>query len=153
MAGGEGNSLNAAQQSSTVFEVGNVKLLRVAEKSYTFPKKSRLSGRPAFAGVYAAGVKFVRGPLVLFSSPNGSACIKSGLSVSRRVGNAVRRNRIKRLLRESFRLLQHDLPTGYDIVIVVRPHEPLTLTEYKKHIAALMDKSQAVWTRRQGTIP
>ena len=39
------------------------------------------------------------------------------------------RNRIRRLIRESFRLLQHDLPRGYDFVVTLRPHEPLAQAE------------------------
>lgn len=63
-----------------------------------------------------------------------------GIQTGRRVGSAVRRNRIKRLLREAFRLMQHDFPRGYDLVIVVRPHEPLILAEYQRILSALMVK-------------
>ena len=63
-----------------------------------------------------------------------------GLSVAARVGTAPRRNRIKRLLREAFRLMQHDFPRPYDLVIVVRPHEPLILAEYQRILRALMVK-------------
>jgi ribonuclease P protein component len=71
-----------------------------------------------------------------------------GLSVSRKVGTAPRRNRIKRLLRESFRLLQHDFTRGYDLIIVVRPHDPLILAEYQRILSALMVKLHAAWVKR-----
>jgi ribonuclease P protein component len=64
------------------------------------------------------------------------------------VGSAVRRNRIKRLLRESFRLLQHDLPQGYDLLVVVRPHEPLMLADYQKLLSALLVKLHNTWRQR-----
>jgi len=98
---------------------------------YTFPRKMRLSGRSAFSAVYSARCRKVQGPIVVHGRPNDLAHLRLGLSLSRRVGNAVARNRIKRLLRESFRHLQHDLPGGYDLVIVVRPHEPLSLATYQ----------------------
>ena len=76
-----------------------------------------------------------------------------GLSVSRRVGTAPRRNRIKRMLRESFRLLQHELPGGYDWIVVVRAHEPLKLTEYQDLLRRLTVKLQSIWSKRRENRP
>ena len=44
------------------------------------------------------------------------------------------------MLRESFRLLQHDLPSGYDLMIVVRPHRPMAMGEYREMLLALAVK-------------
>ena len=93
-------------------------------KTHGFPPSHRLSGKNAFAAVYAAGAKQSRGPIALYSLPNAFSHYRWGLSVSRRVGSAVQRNRAKRMLRESIRLLQGDFPAAYDVVIVVRPHQP-----------------------------
>src|SRR5580692_4492104 len=120
--------------------------------SYRFPRTHRLSGQVAFAAVYAAAAKQSRGPLTVYSKLNDLPHCRWGLSVSRRVGNAPRRNRIKRLLRESIRLGQHNFPKGYDIVIVVRPHEPLILAEYQKLLSALMAKTHAHWLSKPPTI-
>jgi ribonuclease P protein component len=120
--------------------------------SYRFLRTHRLSGQVAFAAVYAAAVKQSRGPLAIYSKQNDLPHCRWGLSVSRRVGNAVRRNRVKRLLRESIRLGQHDFPKGYDIVIVVRPHEPLILAEYQKLLSALMVKTHNHWLNIPPTI-
>jgi ribonuclease P protein component len=101
----------------------------------------RLSGKLAFERVYENAVKQTRGPLKAFCMPNGLTHARLGLSVSRRVGTAPRRNRIKRLLRESFRLLPLNRSLGYDVVIVVRPHEPLTLAAYQQLLAELAAKA------------
>jgi len=98
-------------------------------------------------------VKHSRGPLILYSKPNELPQSRWGLSVSRRVGNAVGRNRIKRLLRESIRLLQHQMPGGYDLIIVVRPHEPMDLAKYQDFLSALAAAAHAHWTRDGPKIP
>ena len=113
--------------------------------SYTFPKTHRLHGPAAFAAVYDARVREARGPLAVFALPNGLPHSRLGLSVSRKIGIAVRRNRIKRQLREAFRLMQHDLPRGYDLVLVVRPHPPLILADYQKLLSSLLLKLHRAW--------
>src|ERR671914_858627 len=108
----------------------------MTERRQTFPKAHRLGGELEFKAVYDARVRESRGPLTAYALPNDLGHPRLGLSVSRRVGTAPRRNRIKRLLRETFRLMQHDFPRGYDLVIVVRPHEPLILAEYQRIVSA-----------------
>jgi ribonuclease P protein component len=105
---------------------------------YTFPRAQRLRGRGTFKSIRDSGARESRGPLTLWAVRNGAANSRMGISIGRQVGNAVRRNRIKRLIRESFRLLQRDLPAGYDMVIAVRPHEPLILAEYQRLLSHLM---------------
>jgi ribonuclease P protein component len=55
------------------------------------------------------------------------------------------------LLREAFRLMQHDFPRGYDLVIVVRAHEPLMLADYQKILSGAAVKLHNVWQRRPTT--
>jgi ribonuclease P protein component len=105
--------------------------------TYSFPRSHRLSGPAAFAAVYGGRVRESRGPLIVYARFNELTHCRLGLSISRKVGIAVQRNRIKRLLREAFRLMQNDLPRGYDWVVVVRPHEPLILAEYQKLLSSL----------------
>lgn len=105
---------------------------------YSFPSTHRLHGKLAFTTVYDQKVRDSRGPLVAYGMPNNLAFRRLGISISRRVGNAVRRNRIKRLLREAFRLIQRDLPQGYDMVINVQPHAPLDLLEYQNLLKGLI---------------
>ena len=84
----------------------------------------------------------------MYGIPNSLGYCRFGLSTPRRVGNAVHRNRIRRLLRESFRRMQHELPVGYDLVAVARPHEPLTLNEYDELLDALIRRLDQSWKRK-----
>lgn len=88
-----------------------------------FPRAARLLTPAEFARVYAERRSGSSGPLVLYAAAaeDAAALPRLGLSVSRRVGNAVVRNRWKRRLREAFRLVRTRLPAGHDFVIVVRP--------------------------------
>lgn len=58
--------------------------------------------------------------IIVYGHPNGLDHPRLGLSVSRRVGGAVVRNRWKRLLREAFRLVRSELPPGLDLIVVPR---------------------------------
>ena len=112
-----------------------------------------MRGREEFARVFDAKVRQSRGPLTAYALPTDQPSPRLGLSVSRRVGTAPRRNRIKRLLREAFRLMRHDFPRAYDLVIVVRPHEPMILAEYQRLLSSLMVKLHAEWERRRADRP
>jgi ribonuclease P protein component len=112
----------------------------------SFPRSHRLSGKLAFAAVYDARRKATRGPLAMYCLPNQLGHHRLGLSVSRRVGTAPTRNRIKRLLRESFRLNRSQMASGYDLIIVVRPHAPMQLVDYQNLLAELMIRIQKHWS-------
>ena len=117
--------------------------------SFTFPRSHRLAGPAQFGAVFEAAVRESRGPLLVYALPNDLEHCRLGLSVSRRVGNAVKRNRIKRLLREAYRLKQHELPQGYDIVVTVRPHQPATLEKYQEWLVALVRRLAGKWEMRE----
>ena len=88
------------------------------------PKRRRLSRSAEFERVYRQGRSKANRYLVLYAfprsdeSPDGP---RLGLSVSRRVGGAVDRTRVKRLLREAFWAEAERLPAGSDYVVVARP--------------------------------
>lgn len=96
-----------------------------------FPRAARLLCPAEFQRVYAARHSVARGPLVVYaaarSDPEGRP--RLGLSVSRRIGNAVIRNRWKRTLREAFRRVQGNLDPRCDYIIVVRSGLPATSNE------------------------
>ena len=83
----------------------------------TFPKHARLLKRADFRRVYDEGQRR-SGPLcAVFFRPNGLAETRLGITVPARVGGAVLRNRVKRRLREVFRLNRATVPPGWDIVL------------------------------------
>jgi ribonuclease P protein component len=85
-----------------------------------FGRSRRIILTRDFARAYAAKCSAVDQYLAVYAVPNGLTQSRLGLSVSRRVGDAVTRNHIKRLLREAFRTSLGELPEGFDLVAVVR---------------------------------
>jgi ribonuclease P protein component len=93
---------------------------------HRFGRTARLSGRTVFGSVFAEGRKVAGADLLLWArkrteSQPAVPGARLGLSVSRKVGGAVRRSRLKRLLREAFRLNRHRMSEGYDLVVYPRP--------------------------------
>ena len=87
------------------------------------PKRGRLSRSAEFERVYRQGRSVGNRFLVLYVFPRAGAGDgpRLGLSVSRKVGGAVDRNRVKRLLREAFAAEVDRVPADRDVVVVARP--------------------------------
>jgi ribonuclease P protein component len=88
------------------------------------PRRGRLSRSAEFERAYRQGRSHGNRHLVVYTFPRDSeagAAARLGLSVSRKVGGAVDRNRVKRLLREAFDAETDVVPAGHDVVVVARP--------------------------------
>jgi ribonuclease P protein component len=77
-----------------------------------------LTNRAQYTLVYQQGKVWANSLLVMKAMPNGLSLSRYGFSVTKKVGKAVQRNRLKRLLREIMRL--QSLRSGWDIVFIVR---------------------------------
>ncbi|MDE0104135.1 MAG: ribonuclease P protein component [Bryobacterales bacterium] len=87
-----------------------------------FPKARRLRTRAQFRAVYDGGVRAGSGLLTVFALKAGAVRpARVGLTVTRRVGNAVVRNRAKRALREAMRRHWRALPNSLDVVLHAKP--------------------------------
>ena len=113
-----------------------------------FPKRARLLRASEFKRVFDARNSASDTWIVLYGAASELGHARMGLTVSRRVGGAVVRNRWKRLLREAFRMSQKDL-SPLDLVCVVRGQLPPTLGQMRESLIALSARIQA-WMEEPG---
>ncbi len=85
------------------------------------PKNRRLASNRQFKAVLDHGRRATDGLLVLYMAPNDCGYPRLGVSVGKSLGNAVVRNRVKRLLREAFRQSQDRIPQAFDYVLMISP--------------------------------
>ena len=83
-------------------------------------KKYRLRKRRDFGYTYRKGKSLANSCLVLFFRKNNQNLSRVGFSISKKYGNAVQRNKIKRRLREIYRVRLDKIRTGYDLIFIVR---------------------------------
>ena len=88
---------------------------------YTLPKTHLLTKSGEFQRVYRHGRRFRGHGYTVIVVPNTEGSNRLGISVQKKTGKAVRRNRIKRLVREAFRLNPDLFPVNSDIVVTIGP--------------------------------
>lgn len=112
------------------------------ESDFSFPKSSRLLTSSEFSRVFDnAGIKVPHPDFIILARINQLGYPRMGLVIAKKnVRLAVNRNKIKRLIRESFRLKQHNLP-AIDAIVLARRNSD------KKDNKALLDTLDLLWKR------
>jgi ribonuclease P protein component len=115
------------------------------------PRDVRLRKRPEYLKVQGEGKRFPGSRLILLILPRGPGPTRFGLTVSRRLGPAVTRNRVKRRLREIVRLNRSRFAEGADLVLIARgPAVKATRDELERELLRLM---QAAGMTGSGEVP
>lgn len=109
-------------------------------KQYGFPRTNRIRSQQDFAEIYSARQRAGDRNLLLFAVLNQLGHSRLGVSVSRKNGNSAHRARKKRLIREAFRLIQHQIPKGMDLIVVPRAEVAAELKQYQHSMKRLSQK-------------
>ncbi len=109
-------------------------------QNFRFGKSIRLRNQADFERVYQTDNYAADRTLVVKAVDNGAGTTRLGLSVNRRVGCAVTRNRWKRVIREVFRLQRSRLPAGLDLVVRPRRGARCDYQQVAKSLPRLVDQ-------------
>ena len=108
--------------------------------SYRFRPTEHLRRPADFRRVYERRRSASDDWLIVYACENELPHLRLGLSVSRKVGQATQRNRLRRLLREAFRLSRQEMPVGFDLVLIPRRSELPHLEDLKKSLPRLVNQ-------------
>ena len=111
------------------------------ESRFKLTRRQRILSGRRFSQIYTQRTSAADANLIVCAAANELGFSRLGLSVGRKHGNAVRRSRIRRLLREAFRLSQHDLPAGFDFVLIPRINSEVSLDDYRQSLLTLANKA------------
>jgi len=115
------------------------------DKPFSFPKSARLLARREFLLLQSRGKRRHCPHFVLLLSPTKGGKSRLGITVTRRFGNAVQRNRMKRLLREFFRMSKEKIVPDQDILIIPRAgSDRLTLDQITEELGRVLSFAEHV---------
>ena len=110
------------------------------DSGFRLTREMHLRRPQDFERVYGAGVRSGDDHLLVFVHKNELNVLRAGVSVSRKHGSAVHRNVKRRRLKEAFRLLQHELPRGLDLILIPRQRDDSGLKDYQASIKTLVPR-------------
>jgi len=117
----------------------------VHKKKFSFRRHERLRRQKDFQLTLRHGSRRQTKNFTIILRPNALEFSRLGVTVSKKVGNAVKRNRVKRCLREFFRLHKHKLPPSHDLVIMAkRDAATLAYREVLEELAAVLIKDNCL---------
>lgn len=112
-----------------------------------FPSSLHIRRREDFRRIYARRKIASDDRLVVYGCENDVRVTRLAVVASRKVGNAVVRNRWKRRVREAFRLSRPHLPVGFDLIVLPRPGEPPALSEIVRSLELLSERAYRLCQR------
>ena len=110
----------------------------MAKTDASFPKSHRVLKRPDFQRIMKAGAKRRGNRLFCYKLEKPGEDTRIGFIVSKKFGNAVKRNRIKRLLREAFWSLKNEIPEGLEIIALPMKKSEYTLDGFTNDMRKLL---------------
>jgi ribonuclease P protein component len=119
-------------------------------RSYRFRPAEHLRRPDDFRRVYERRRSVSNEWLIVYACENALPHLRLGLSVSRKVGPANHRNRLRRLYREAFRLTRQDMPVGLDLILIPRKPQPPPLEELKEGLPRLVQQAARRLAREAG---
>jgi ribonuclease P protein component len=123
----------------------------MTQKRYSLPREERIRKRSEFDRVFKEGRRLHEQPVYARYVQNALPFTRIGVAVPNRLGKAAKRNRVRRMIKEAYRLHKHEMPAGLDIIFLPDAQwrdEPLhlleqTMTKIATRLAEDMARSES----------